>query len=230
MPGTDGSWNQDTPNSDLEIFVGPSEFFDALAHMTYAASTGTFYMNLAASLAADCYGDVAAAFKRVGAFATPAAQQQQYGTAASLPGPTSVSGTSDPEGIRGYPPYTASRLATLVGPSTGVIPKGIQINSMDVIYQVNGSAALSLAQIGLYANQYVDGAAGGALVTYLTLGANGLATAQRAGIYKTNVPIPTPSFLVTPATILFIEAKFTTQAGGTLNFYGVNLKCSYNFN
>lgn len=237
MPGTDGYWNQDTPYTDMEIFVGASEFKDIANLATVAsASSGLFTLNLAAGAAGNFCADVTAAIKRTGVYATPALTQEQYGTAASQPGPTLVSGTSDPEGIRGYPPYLSSTLATLRGPVSGPVPKGVQLNSVDVIYNVTGLAA-SLAQIGVFATNFVDGVAGN-VVNLITLGANGLPTAIRTTVYRFNIPVPTgagavaaPYFMTLSGTELSIQVKLTAGAStGAISFYGCVCKCSYNFN
>lgn len=230
MPGTDGMWSQDSPNTDMEIFLGASEFKDQAGVATIAsASAGIFTLNLATAAAGNFFANITAAVKRTGVYATPALVQEQYGTAASVPGPTLVTGTSDPEGIRGYPPYTASKLATLVGPATGPAAKGLQINSVDVIYAINTVAA-SLAQIGLTVTPFADNVGTFNTVNLITLGANGMPTAFRANLYKFNIPCTAPFFMTASGSTAVLNIKLTAGSGGTINFYGCVAKCSFNFN
>jgi hypothetical protein len=241
MPNTDQMWMQDTATADMEIFVGPSEFKDVAAVATFNQIAGVPVWNVAAAAAANFFADVSAALKKTGLYGNPALSQSQYGTAASLPGPTAVSGTSDPEGIRGFPPFPAgapaatppyydyagspSRLATLVGPQTGPVPKGIQVNSVDVIYVL--ASTLTLGQLGLTSTSFVNNVAP-VVASLITLGSNLVNTAQ-AQPYRVNVPVSNPAFIVTQDSELILNVKLT-PAGGVASLYGCVLKCSYNFN
>lgn len=229
MPGTDGMWSQDTPNTDMEIFVGASEFKDiaGLASIS-SGNPGDLKLTLTTGQAGNLMADVTAAIKRTGVYGNPAIQQQQFGTAASLPGPTAVSGTSDPEGIRSYPPYKTSQLATLVGPVAGPVVKGIQINSVDTIFQL-AAGSLTTAQLALSNTSFTDNTAAATVATLIAGGANNLPTASRANLYRFTLPVGTPAFTVISGSETLINLKFT-PSGGSLVFYGCVLKCSFNFN
>ena len=230
MPGTDSTWNQDSPNSDLEIFVGPMEWVDASLNAVFGADGNNVpYLNVAVSKSSALFADATAALKRTGVYATPALSQQQFGTAASLPGPTQVANTSDPEGIRGYPPFAASVLPTLVGPQGGAIKKGIQVNSIDILYTVGGSGSLTSLLTSLLSITFIPGSAT-APVTLALQNQTGAALAAGAVIQKVSIPVTTPAFLVTTDTQLYFRIPVTTSATASFSLYGSVLKCSYNFN
>ena|SRR5579863_4285841 len=231
MSQTDGRYTQDTPVPDMQVFVGASEFVDTSAHVTVgSAGAGLFSQNLAAALAATLFADVTALLKRTGVFATPAYDQEQYGTAASVPGPTTVANTTGPEGITGFPPFLAAALPTLKGPVSGAVPKGVQITGIDVIYTVTG-AALTVVTVGVTDTNFVNNVAP-AVVNRIALGANGLPTAVQAQPYRTNVAVPTgnQAMATLSDTETIVNVNLTTQAGGSAVFYGVVLYVQYNFN
>ena len=229
MSNTDQYWSGDTAFPDLELFIGATEFKDLAAVATFAsAGAGLLSLNLATTAAGNFFANITTMFKRTGIFASPAIQQQQFGTAAAQPGPSSVAGTSDPEGIRGFPPFATNRLPTLVGPQTGVVPKGVQINSVDLLYSL-GAVNASLAQVGLTNTNFVDNVAPN-VVNLIALGANGMPVAFRAQPYRFNVVVPTPSFPILPDTETVLNVKITAGSGGTAVFYGAVLKASFNFN
>lgn len=228
MPNTDQFWMGDTAFTDQEIFVGATEFKDLAGVATLAsAGVGLLTYNLATAAAGNFMADITGMLKRTGMYGNPALFQQQFGTAASQPGPSLVPNTNDPEGIRGFPPFTASQLPTLIGPQRGAIAKGIQVNSVDILYVVNTVNA-TLAQVGLTDTNFVDNVVPN-VVNRITLGANGMPTAFRANNYRFNVPVPTPAMSVLPDTESILNVKITAGSGGTVNFYGCVLKCSFNF-
>ena len=232
MPNTDQYWQGDTPFLDQEIFVGATEFKDLAGVGTFAsAGAGLLTLNLATAAAGNFFANVTAALKRTGVFANPAIQQAQFGTSASLPGPVQgLPNTNDPEGIRGFPPFTAATLPTLVGPRSGTVAKGIQVNSVDILYTLNTVNA-SLAQIGLTYTNFVDNTAALPTVTNLiTLGANGMPTAFRTNLNRFNVPVSTAVMITAFDSELIANVKITAGSGGTVNFYGCVFKCAYNFN
>lgn len=231
MSQTDGQWIQDTPFTDMEIFVGATEFKDLAAVATFAsAGAGLLSLNLATTAAGNFFANITAALKRTGVYATPSLMQQQYGTAASVPGPSTVANTSGPEAVTGFPPFTAANLPTLKGPYNGPVAKGVQINSIDLLYTVSTVNA-SLAQVGLTATNFIDNNAATPTVTnIITLGANGLATAFRTNYYRTNVAVASPAMQVLADSEFIVNFKLTAGSGGTALFYGCVLKCSYNYN
>jgi len=228
MP-TDGWLTQDMPFPDQEVFIGASEFKDLAALGTFAsAGAGLLTLNLSAAQAGNFFVNVAPLLKRTGVLATPSTFQQQYGTAASQPGPSSVANTSDAEGMTGFPPYTTAQLPTLVGPLTGAKAKGIQINSVDLIYAIAAVNA-SLAQVGLTRTVFVDNVAP-AVTNIIALGANGMPVAFRANPYVFNVPVAAPAMITAKETSVILNVKLTAGAAATAQFYGAVLKCSFNFN
>jgi hypothetical protein len=229
MGYTDGKWEQGTPQSDLQIFIGASDFVDTSAHATLAsAGAGLFSLNVAASLAATLFVNLKSML-RTGVYATPALTQEQFGTAAAQPGPSSVSGTSGPLALlAGYPPLTTAQLATLGHQLTGPLPRGIQIDSIDVIYAV-GTNALTTATIGLTKTVFVNAVAP-AVTNIIALGANGLPTAAAAQPYVTNVANAAPVMITDSDAELICNVNLTTPAGGTAVFYGIVVKAHYNLN
>src|SRR5215472_8857469 len=115
MPNTDQYWQADTFLPDFELFGGMADSRDPVSGQSGVTLSANGVIRSYVNVTANCYINFGAALKRTGIFATPALQQEQFGTAASLPGPTGVANTSDPEGIRGMPPFLSSKLPTLVG-------------------------------------------------------------------------------------------------------------------
>lgn len=228
MPGTDSVWEQGSSFPDLQIFIGADEIrtTSGTATLTLNAS-GDLSVNIGASqTTVNVISEPG--FERTGRYGSSALDQQQYGTAASQPGPSAVPGTSGP-GYSGMPPIQGSKLATLTGGvPAGPAAKGIMITSIDAIYLIAGSA-LTLNQLGITASKFVNNVAV-AVTNILAKAANGLQTAIQANPYVTNVPVTTPAFVVTPDTEVLVEWDVTTQAGGSARLYGLVLRCSFNFN
>jgi hypothetical protein len=239
MGNTDGQWIQDTPSTDQEIFVGASEFKDISANSTNgSAGPGLFSMNIAAGKACTFFADITALLKRTGMYASAARDQQQFGTAASQPGPSTVSGTSGPEGISGYPPMLAAQMPTISGSLTaggastiqiGPVKKGAYPTSVDLIYSVAGGA-LSVATVGLTDTVFANNVAP-AVTNRIALGANGMPTANQANPYTFNVPtlLSSQNFATTSKTQTILNVNLTTGAG-TAVFYGAVLHCTFNYN
>jgi hypothetical protein len=230
MGNTNDRWTQETPNPDLELFMGVTDFLDTTGTATLAsAGEGLLTRNLATTVAGTFFANITAYLRRTGVLMTPNLAQMQFGTAALQPGPSSVAGTSDPSALpAGMPPFAGSSVGTLALPRAGAIPKGIQINSMDVIY-LSSTVNLALAQIGLTKTVFANGAAP-VVTNLLALGTNGLLVAFAAHEYRINVPIVTPAFVTDSGAEILLHVNLTAGAGGTAKFYGVNLKCSYNLN
>ncbi|HEY4799500.1 MAG TPA: hypothetical protein VII99_10530 [Bacteroidia bacterium] len=230
MPNTDQYWQADTPFPDQEIFVGATEFKDLAGVATFAsAGAGLLSLNLGTAAAGNFFANITAALKRTGVLATPALQQSQFGTGASMPGPSGVANTTDPEGIRGFPPFPASKLPTLIGAQTGPIVKGIQVNSVDLLYNI-GTVNAGLAQVGLTITNFIDNnAATPTSTNIIALGANGMPTAFRANYYRFNVPVTSPAMVTAFDSELIANVKLTAGSGGTVVFYGMVAKCSFNF-
>jgi hypothetical protein len=232
MGNTAGKQTQQTLSTDLEIFVGASEFKDVAGLATLAsAGEGLLSLNLSSTQAATFFANLTAFLRRTGEYATAAGSQRQYGTAASVPGPSTVANTSGPLALPvGFPPIVGSKMATLAGGLAGPTPKGMQINSMDVIYEVDTVNA-SLATCSLTETNFAN-AASPVVTSLITLGANGLPVAfgTSAKPYVTNVAVTTPALITVTDTEVIAHVNLTAGSGGTAKFYGVNLKVSYNLN
>jgi hypothetical protein len=248
MGFTDGRWEQGTPSTDLTLFLGADQFTDfaGLATLPAAPAAGLLFKVVPAADAAKFFVTPEALLLRSGQLAVPlfsgftgtlgtgtanpGADQNAFGTAAALPGPSSVSGTSGPLGLpTGVPPQPASTLATLKGGVAGPQGKGIQINSVDVIYQVLTVAA-SAATIGLTTTKFAAGVAP-VVANLIALGANGLTTAINAQPAVINVPLVAPVMITSLVdTQVVLNINLTSGAGGTIEFFGAVLKCSFNLN
>lgn len=231
MSVTEGLLQQNTAATDLQIFLGADQFTDfaAVSTLPSAPSAGLLFKTVPNNGAAKFF-ITPELMLRAGMYATPALDQEQFGTAASLPGPTTVANTSGPLALQpGFPPIIGASMATLGGIQRGPIPKGIQINSIDVIYQVLTLAAAA-ATVGL-TKTTIPGGAAPTVTNIIALGANGLPTAIQANVTPTPVAVASPTMIV-PAvdTQVIINVNLTAGTTGTVNFYGVVLKCSFNFN
>lgn len=228
MSQTDGRWVQDGSFPDMQFFIGASEFFDTGSLAARAsAGVGLFSLNLASTQAGTFFANLAMTI-RTGVYGDVNFDQNQFGTAAGVPGPSLVANTSGPEGITGMPPFTAAQLPTLGVSQRGPVPKGTQIDSIDIIYAVNAVNA-TVATVGLTKTLYVDNVAP-AVTNIIALGANGLATAFRAQPYVKNVAVAAPAMITNTDAEILLNVNLTAGSGGTINFYGVVVKCHYNYN
>jgi hypothetical protein len=229
MSQTDGRFTQDLPCNDLQIFRGPSDFVD-ISGGAVRAITGTAYsFTLASTIAATFRADLMG-FHRTGMFGNSAYDQNQFGTSLAQPGPlASIPNSGDPDSLSpGFPPLLASQMATLGAIKRGPTPKGMFISSFDVIYSVS-TVALSLAQVGIKRNLFVNGVAPVSSDT-LVLGTNGLATAAATNPYVINVPLASNTFDVTSDSVGTMSVNLTAGSGGTAVFYGVMYHLTYNWN
>jgi hypothetical protein len=240
MGFTEGRWEQGSPSTDLQVFAGADQFTDfaAVSTLPAAPAAGLIYKVVPAATAAKFFITPEPLLLRAGQYATAAYNQQQFGTAAAVPGPSGVANTSDPLALpAGFPPIAAANLTTISGSITGTgtgilrgpLPKGVQINSIDIIYQVLTVAA-SAATTGLTKTAFANLVAP-VVTNIIALGANGLPTAIGAQPQVTNVAVAAPAMIVPSAdSQIVLNVNLTSGAGGTVNFYGAVLKCSYNFN
>jgi|SRR5215472_9972748 len=205
MPHSEDVWTADTALNDAEIFISPQQVKDLSASLP-GYSAGLLNYGIGASAAISFYANVPAVLKRTG-----------------------ISGV-DAEGITGFPPFMGANLITLKGPRLVPIAKGMQINSMDLLYTVIGSA-LSAITVSLLALTYTDQQAY-VQTNLIALGQNGLPlTVTPIGttaVSRKNIPVTNPAMLISPGTDIQFYTKITTGAG-TAKFYGAVLKCSYNF-
>lgn len=239
MSYTDGAWEQGSPNTDLQIFIGATQLIDfaAVATLPAAPAAGLLYKVVPATDAAKFFASISALLRK-GQYASPARSQEQFGTAAAEPGPSLVANTSGPLALTpGYPPITAADMATVggtvggAGIQRGPIPKGLQINSVDVIYQVLALAAAAVT-FGLTTTDFSNLVAP-VVSNIIALGAHSLPTAIGAEPQVTNIPVPSPAMIVPPTgddRELIANLNITAGGTGTVNVYGIVLNCSYNLN
>lgn len=240
MPHTDGRWTQGTLVPGLQQFIGADEFMLAAGNAPLASSftAGLLFRTVAAGSTAILAKSLSELLLRAPVYANAAYDQEQFGTAASVPGPSAVSGTNGPLAIpgsgtpnyQGFPPTPSALMATLVGANGGGAgSKGIQIDSIDVIYQVLADATAVAATIGL--TKTVFGNLVAPVVTNLiTLGANGLPVIIGAQPQVTSVAVTTPSLIVAADTQVILNINLTGGTAGTIKFYGAVVKSHYNLN
>jgi hypothetical protein len=228
MSTTEGKWEQGTPSTDMQIFVDAGWFTDVAGLATVAsAGPGLFVKHVPATDASTFFANLGLLL-RTGQYAS-ADGQSQFGTAAGVAGPTTVANTSGPLALPpGIPPILAANLPTLGNIQRGPIPKGMQINSIDVIYTVAALAA-AVATVGLTTTTFANATAP-VVTNLIALAANGLPTAVQATPYVKNVAVATPAMLITADTEVIANVNFTGGATGTVDFYGIVVHCSFNFN
>ena len=238
MSITQGRWTAKTPFPDLQLFLGAEEFRDLAAQATLpstVAAAGLLFATVPNGAASIFVKTISEAMLRSGVYATPQYEQEQYGTAASQPGPSAVANTNGPDGegvsgspyYQGFPPMAAAAMATLANVQRGPQPKGIQIDSVDVIYQVLADATAVAATIGLTKTVFKNLTAP-AVTNLIALGANGLPVIVGAQPQVTNVPVATPAMIVAADTQLLLNINLKGGTAGTIKFYGAVIKAHYN--
>lgn len=239
MSQTQGRWTAKTPFPDAQFFIGADEFKDLSGNATLpstVATPGVLFQTVGAGKACIFVKSLSELLLRSGVLASPQYDQEQFGTAASQPGPSAVANTSGPLAepnptspyYQGFPPTPSTSLPTLAGAVAGAQPKGIQIDSVDVIYQVLTDATAVAATIGLTKTVFANGA-DPAVTNLIALGANGLPTAIAAHPVTTNVPVPTPAMIVAADTDVLLNINLTGGTAGTIKFFGAVIKAHYNF-
>ena len=232
MPHTDGRWTSGTSFPGFELFVSALEFIDMAGVATIPSTIATpgLVFKTVGSGAAAIFAAGLKQFLREPVYATPAYDQEQFGTAAAQPGPSSVSGTGGPLGLpQGQPPMLSSQLATVSGNYvSGPSKKGLQIDSVDVIYQVLTDATAVAATIGMSYTNFANLVAP-AVTTLITLGANGLPVVIGAQPQVKNVAVASPAMIVGSDTEIILNINLTGGTAGTIKFYGAVVKGHYNF-
>lgn len=232
-----GRWEQRSPFTDGEIFVGATDFKPTAASgavTLVSSAAGLLTLNQAASLTGNLFADISKIL-RTGQYATPAYNQQNFGTAAqNTPGPSLVSNTSDPLALPpGFPPNKAAQLPPVTGGFAGPIPKGIQINSVDVIYEVDTGAITSVT-FGLTKTTFPKAgtSAAPAVTNIIALGANSLpVAANTAGqVTTTNIAVASPAFVNAFKSEIIANINFVTPASNSVKFYGIILHVNFNYN
>lgn len=236
---TAGLITQNKPNTDAELFFsaagcvgGTKTAIGTLGFVGSQAPASSTNLPLSLNLSGLLLRTGMLQSQALGA----AASQEAFGTAAATPGPSPISGTSGPSGYGPnsvVAPVLAANLPTLKGSVPGTIPKGIQINWIDFLYQVQVGAATSIGGAAAILNSPAPGldvtTTQTQLIASTALSAvvNSNATTK---IHRQRVNTLAPAFLITDATIIAIIMSITTPASNTVGWIGVILGCNYNFN
>lgn len=238
---TAGSFTQDTPFPDAQIFMACTDFIGSGGTPVFSLATvsGVNMPALGATTAAafTAVSQISGQTLRTGLFAPSTLltlNNQAFGTAALLPGPqAAVPGTSSPSGFginQVIPPVTKANLPTLTGSVPGAKPKGLQINWIDWLYQVTGTAS---AGVNVSANLITCPTGLGATPVVTTLlGSTAIsAVSQAAG--KLNRVRTTPTLIQmfnADGSVVTISFGYTWAAGVSTLLVGAILGCSFNYN
>lgn len=235
MTTTRGRWEGGLSFTDGQIFLGASDFLPLVVAGAPIASAGAglFTRNIPASTTANLFANINSIL-RTGQLANNLQNQSQFGTAALVPGPSSVAGTSGPLAVwPGFPALGASKNPTISGPQNAPIPKGIGFTSVDVIYEVDTGAITSVT-VGLTQTKMPAAGATGAPVVanILALAANGLPVAANTAGQATTTRVATTSasFVILAESEVIVNVNFVTPAANTVKFYGVVLNVNFNYN
>lgn len=226
MARTAGYYQQDSPFTDLKLFIGPQDFVGTAGSPALTINAkGDVSLNVGASEAAIFSCSLSKLQERLG---FPLFLQENFGTAAGVAGPSAVANTSDPAANVGYPPLKGS--SQLV-PRVGNIAKGIQINDITLAYEITG-AALSVHTIGLSKTVFpTPGTPAALVITDIVAPAtNGLSLTTNANPQTTKVSVTSPVMNVTDLSGLIMAVTATTAASGAYRLYGAFIHCSFNFN
>jgi len=228
---TSGQFLQDSPVADGQIFLGP---FTGLAlvggnttnniNQNNGANANFFNLNGASTTY-----NIVANLTNILRTGTAPNYQEQFGTAALQPGPSSVANTSDPLNLTGMPPIKKAVLATLTGGSNGFIAKGMQINWIDLIYATGANAVTSVFA-SLDAIKFANNVAPVVTNLFNNYGGASFPTAAQTNPYVARATITNPSFLVTTDSTFQVNIQVITGATATTSFYGIVLGVSFNFN
>lgn len=231
---TQGPISSATPNTDGQIWIGASAFAPLVAASAPLASAGAglLTLNVPSSTTANLFS-VLNAILRTGQLASAARSQRQFGTAALVPGPSTVANTGSPLSISGYPPFTQAQNPTLTGGFKGALGKGVQINYADLIYEIDTGAITSVT-VGLTQTKMpaIGTPAAPVVSNIIALGANSLpVAANTAGqATRTRVTVAAPAMLTVDAGEIIANVNFVVPAANTVKFYGAILGVSFNFN
>lgn len=224
MSRTQGRYEQKTANIDGRIVLSADDFQSVGAAITGLVlnGKGDVSLNVGAGVAAKFICDLSKILFRTG---QAPFIQEQFGTAASVAGPTAVANTSDPDATIGPPPQTGILSITV---QTGFVPKGVTIKDIVLKYLVSGGD-LTTHNIGLSKTVFANNAAL-AVTDIIASGANGLLKTVQANTYATKVSVAAPVMTVSDLTNLIIEVDATTPGGGAYRLYGADVHVSFNFN
>lgn len=231
---TQGPISSATPNTDAQIWAGASSFTGLVAASAVPASAGAglWTLNIPSSTTANLFSELNEIL-RTGQFASANRNQRQFGTAALVPGPSGVANTSGPLAIAGYPPFTNATNPIRTGGLTGPLGKGLQINWVDVIYEVDTGAITSVTFGLTQTKMPAAGASGAPVVTnIIALAANGLPVALNTvgQATRTRITNPAPAMLTTDGGEIIANLNFVVPAANSVKLYGCIFGCSFNFN
>lgn len=239
---TAGTFIQDTAFTDAQVMIDALEFVGSGATPTSSvvavAGVNVPYISgtVAGTFTAAC--NISNLVLRTGIFAPSTAQtlsEQAFGTAAALPGPSSVAGTSSPSGFGPLgvkPPVLKANLPTIVGSVAGAKPKGMQINWVDLLYYPGATTPVTSITTTMSVIQLPLGVgATPVLVSTPISGVTSPTTIAAAGKVTRNRLTPTAAaMLTTDGTLVELNVVIVYAAGSGALFLGAILGCSYNFN
>jgi hypothetical protein len=240
MSQTQGRWTAKTPFPDLQIFFGADKFalLSGTAPLANAINPDSPLLPaIVATSSAAIFAASLPLLLRKGVYANPQYDQEQYGTAASVPGPSLVANTNGPLGepnpaspyYQGFPPTPGAIVTTLAGAVAGPQPKGIQIDSVDVIYQFLTGVTAAAATMWLAKTVFADAVAP-VTTSLITLGANGLTVGINAQPRVINVPVISPAAMIVGNDMeVILNVNLTAGSDGTVKFFGAVVKAHYNF-
>lgn len=235
---TAGVLTQGKPNTDAQLFFSADDIAVPNATHVAAGTSGLIGWLVAASSTSVWQKQISGLLLRTGIlqstnYATNLGQQA-FGTA-NGPGPSAVAGTSGPSGFGPnavMAPVTKANMPTLVGSVAGAPKKGVQINTIDVLYQIQGGAATTVS-VGLVTANPAAPGNDVAIATAVLIAATNLSVAvnsTNAKIHRQRLTNANPQMLVTDGTIVAIDGQIINPAGVTTNILGFILGCSYNYN
>jgi hypothetical protein len=239
---TSGTFTQDQAFPDAQIVVSATDFQPAGATPssgnTAFAGVGvpTIFGTVTGTFTATA--NISKLLFRTGVFAPSTAQTlsgQAFGTAAGLPGPSAVTGTSGPDGFGTSsikPPVLKANLPTLIGSVSGPKKKGVQINWVDFLYYPGATTPSSSVTGSLVQLQMPLGTGTTPVLVSTLFGSTALpTTVQTAGkVTRARVPVTTPVMLTQDGSLLILTFSNAIAAGVGLTFAGAILGVSYNFN
>ncbi len=247
MPHTAGHYMQDLGFGDGTVNFGPnlivaiSTGAAALtrnaagdnAWLAPASATTTFSINLLDGIIARTghNEDLQEAFGSTfgGGLGTVAAGPSGL-SGIGIPASAGPQGRPDAFVLPGQPqPPSAMSALQPITPRTALKIKGIKPLSLAVIYKVLTGAATTLT-CRLDSTTFVNGVAV-APANLLASAANGLVNVAAAPPYVTNIAIPNAIYYqITDLTQLWFELSVVEPAANTFQFYGVQMRCAFNYN
>lgn len=237
---TAGTFTQGKPNTDAEIFISAlGAFISAGAGVVQSAlgTSGLAGLEIPASVTGALVLYPSALLLRTGILQSQNfalnSSQNAFGTAEG-PGPNSTSGTSGPSGFGPndvVAPVTAANLPTLVGSVPGAQPKGIQVNWIDFIYQVQTLAATSVhGALSKIVTPVGTDVSTVATVLAASTALSAVVNSTTAKVHRQRVTPTVSSFLTDDADTLEVTFNAVTPATSIVVLAGIVLGCNFNFN